>query len=180
MPLPRWKRLSSEVRFQNAWWTYRLDRFVLPTGTEGEYHHVHTEGSAMVVPVADDGRLLLVNQYRFLLDRESLEFPGGGVKPGQRPEDAARAELSEEAGVAARELVHVGRFNPYNGVTDEMCDLYVARGLVPDPHARPEETETLEVEPLEVADFEARLAAGEIWDGMTLAAWCLARRHVVK
>ena len=179
MPLPRWKKLSSEVRFRNAWWTYRLDRFVLPGGKEGEYHHVHTEGSAMVVPVTGDGRLLLVNQYRFLLDRESLEFPGGGVKPGQAPEDAARAELAEEGGVGATELVHLGRFNPYNGVTDELCDLYLARGLVHDPHAAPEETETLEVAPLTVADFEARVASGEIWDGMTLAAWCLARRWVV-
>lgn len=180
MALPRWKRLSSEVRFQNAWWTYRLDRFVLPTGTAGEYHHVHTEGSAMVVPVTADGRLLLVNQYRFLLDRESLEFPGGGVKPGQAPEDAARAELAEEAGVQAAELVHLGRFNPYNGVTDEMCDLYLARGLVHDPRAAPEETETIETAPLTVEDFEARIASGEIWDGMTLAAWCLARARVVR
>ena len=55
MALPRWKKVSSEVRFQNAWWTYKLDRFVLPTGTAGEYHHVHTEGSAMVVPVTAAG-----------------------------------------------------------------------------------------------------------------------------
>ena len=180
MTLPRWRRISTEVRFRNPWWTYRLDRFLLPDGTEGEYHHVHTEGSVMVVPVAADGRLLLVNQYRYLLDRESLEFPGGGVKPGQPAEEAARAELAEEAGVAAGELVHVGRFDPYNGVTDELCELYVARGLTPEPHAVPDETEALEVVPLEVAAFEARIASGEIWDGMTLAAWCLARAHVLR
>jgi ADP-ribose pyrophosphatase len=174
MPLPRWRRLSSETRAANPWWTYRLQRFSLPSGKEGEYHHVHTEGSVMVIPVADDGRLLLVNQYRFLLDRESLEFPGGGVKPGQRPEEAARAELAEEGGVIARELEHVGRFNPYNGVTDEMCDLYVARGLSPAQGARPDETEELELAPMTPEELEARIARGEIWDGMTLAAWCVA------
>ncbi|MFO0584475.1 MAG: NUDIX hydrolase [Anaeromyxobacter sp.] len=179
MALPRWTRLSSEVRVRNSWWTYRLDRFLLPGGKEGEYHHVHTPGSAMVVPVTADGRLLLVNQYRFLCDRESLEFPGGGVKEGQAPEAAARAELAEEAGVQATELTHLGRHNPWNGVTDEMCDVFLARGLVHDPHAHPEETETIENAPLTVADFEARIASGEIWDGMTLAAWCLARKYVV-
>ena len=180
MAIGRWKKLSSERRFRNPWWSYQLDRFALPTGREGEYHYVHTEGSAMVVPVADDGRLLLVNQYRFLLDRESIEFPGGGVKPGQTPEEAARAELAEEAGVTARELVFLGRFNPYNGVTDELCHLYVARGLVPDPHARPDETEELELAPMTPAELDARIAAGEIWDGMTLAAWCWARPQVVR
>lgn len=179
MALPRWKRLSTELRSRNPWWTYRVDRFALPSGKEGEYHHVHTEGSVMVVPVAGDGRLLLVNQYRYLLDRESLEFPGGGVKPGQTAEAAARAELAEEAGVSARELVRLGSFDPYNGVTDELCALFLARGLVPDPHARPDETELFEVTPLTAAELEARIARGEIWDGMTLAAWCLARRQVV-
>jgi ADP-ribose pyrophosphatase len=180
MPLPRWRRLSSELRAHNPWWSYRLDRFALPTGREGEYHFVHTEGSAMVVPVADDGRLLLVNQYRYLLDRESLEFPGGGVKPGQSPEEAARAELAEEAGVTAHELLHLGRFNPCNGVTDELCDLFLARGLTPSLHGRPDETEELELASLSPGELERRIAAGQIWDGMTLAAWCWARSSVVR
>ncbi len=179
MALPRWKKLSTELRFRNPWWSYLLDRFRLPGGKEGEYHYIQTPGSAMVVPVTDDGRLLLVNQYRYLCDRESLEFPGGGVKPGQAAEAAARVELAEEAGVQARELIHLGRHDPWNGVTDEMCDVFLARGLVHDPSAHPEETETIENAPLTVADFEARIASGEIWDGMTLAAWCLARKYVV-
>jgi ADP-ribose pyrophosphatase len=174
MALRRWRRLSGEVVARNPWWTYRLDRCELPSGAPGEYHFVHTPGSAMVVPVEADGRVLLVNQYRYLLDRESLEFPGGGVKEGSTHEAAARAELAEEVGRTAATLEPVGTFNPFNGVTDEMCRVFLARGLRP-VEAAPDETEEFEVLALAPAEIDARIRSGEIWDGMTLAAWCLAR-----
>jgi ADP-ribose pyrophosphatase len=175
MALGRWRKLSEKVLFQNRWWSYRLDRFELPGGKQGEYHYVHTAGSAMVVPVAASGKLLLVNQYRYLVERESLEFPGGGVPDGATPEAAARAELAEETGQAARDLTLAGRFNPYNGVTDEMCHVFLARGLRPAAGAAPDETEELETRELSPAEIDAAIRSGAIWDGMTMAAWCLVR-----
>ena len=175
MSLRPWRKLSETVVFENPWWSYRLDRVELPSGKPGEYHYVHTEGSAMVVPLAATGELLMVRQYRHLAGRESLEFPGGGVKAGTTPEDAARSELAEEAGQGAAELRLVGRFNPFNGVTDEMCHVYVARGLRPVGDSRPDETEEIELEWIAPAEIEARIRSGEVWDGMTIAAWHLAR-----
>lgn len=175
MPIRPWRKVSESVVVENPWWAYRRDAVEMPNGRPGEYHYVHTEGSAMVVPVLASGRLLMVRQYRHLASRESLEFPGGGVKHGATPEDTARSELAEEVGQAAGELVPVGRFNPFNGVTDEMCHVFLARGLVPAAGARPDETEELEVESVAPEDLEARILAGEVWDGMTIAAWHLAR-----
>jgi ADP-ribose pyrophosphatase len=129
----------------------------------------------MVVPVEDDGSLLLVNQYRYLVERESLEFPCGGVKPGATHEQTAREELAEETGRAAATLTLVGRFVPMNGVSDELCHVYVARGLTPEAEAEPDDTEEFELVRLRPDEVEARMNRGEIWDGMTLAAWCLAR-----
>ncbi len=175
MPLRRWRKLSESVVARNPWWTYRCDRFELWSGKQGEYHYVHTFGSAMVVPVADDGTLLLVNQYRYLMDRESLEFPCGGIKAGATAEETAAAELGEETGHIASELELVGRFNPFNGVTDELCHVFLGRGLRAASGAKPDETEEFELFTLTAEELDARIRSGDIWDGMTLAAWQIVR-----
>jgi ADP-ribose pyrophosphatase len=174
MPLKTWKKLSESVLFKNPWWTYKRDSFELPSGKPGEYHYVHTNGSSMVLPIMEDGTILLVNQYRYLLNRESLEFPCGSVKAGFTYDEAARHELMEETGYSAKILTRVGEFNPYNGVTIEMCLVYIARGL----HyvgGTPDETEEFEIVRAAPAEIDARIAAGLIWDGMTIAAWTIAK-----
>lgn len=172
--LKRWIKESSRIAMENPWWTYRVDRFRIPGGTEGEYHFVDSRGSSMVIPVDGDGRVLLVNQYRFLCDRESLEFPCGGVKPGRTHDAMAAIELEEETGFAADVLEPAGGFNPFNGVTNEMCLVYIARGLRPAERA-PDETEEFELRRCTPDEVDALITDGTIWDGMTLAAWCIVR-----
>jgi ADP-ribose pyrophosphatase len=161
---------------KNAWWTYLLDEYNLPSGKRGEYHFVHTPGSSMVVPVLPDGTLLLVNQYRYLLDRESIEFPCGSVKEGSNHDRTAWEELAEETGYSAKTLLQVGEFNPYNGVTDEMCRVYVARDLQ-FVGANPDETEEFELVRLNPGELDRKIADGTIWDGMTIAAWGISRKN---
>jgi len=155
-----------------------MDHFEMPSGKTGEYHYVHTGGSALVVPLTSEGTLLLVRQYRYLVARESLEFPGGGVKEGATFEETAVRELAEETGHGASQLELVGCFNPFNGVTDEMCQVYLARGLHPDRAASPDDTEDLELHVLGPEEIDARIRTGDIWDGMTIAAWCLVRSRL--
>jgi ADP-ribose pyrophosphatase len=174
MALKRWKKLSESIVFQNPWWTYKRDTFELSPGKPREYHYVHTNGSSMVIPLMDDGTVVLVNQYRYLLGRESLEFPCGSVKDGATHDETARSELAEETGYSAESLVMAGEFNPYNGVTDEMCRVYVARDL----HrtgGTPDETEEFEIVAATPAEIDAHIGTGAIWDGMTIAAWSIAR-----
>ena len=177
MPLARWKTRSTSVVFRNPWWTYQKDETELPDGTHGEYHSVHTHGASLVIPVRTDGRLLLVNQYRYLCDRESLEFPCGGVKEGHSYDETAVQELAEEAGCQARDWRIAGEFNPYNGVTNEICRVYIARQLTP-VHATPDSTEEFERLTLTPEEFEARVISGVVWDGMSIAAWMIAKTHL--
>lgn len=114
MSLQRWKRIRLAEEIKNPWWTYRKDVAELPSGKQVEYHHVHTNGSSLVMPVLEDGRIVLVRQYRYLCDRESLEFPCGSVKNGSTFIETALEELAEETGFVARELTQIGMFNPYN------------------------------------------------------------------
>lgn len=174
MTLARWKKLRLIREVRNPWWTYRNEEFELPSGARGEYHFVHTNGSSLTIPVLDDGRIALVRQYRYLRDRESLEFPCGSVKDGWTYEETARSELAEEAGYAAADLMLIAEFNPYNGVTDEICRVYLAKRLQ-SIGSSPDETEQFELLSLTPHQIDRKVRSGEIWDGMSLAAWLLAR-----
>jgi len=174
MPLKPWKKLSESVLFKNNWWTYKMDAVELPMGKSGEYHYVHSNGSSMIIPIMNDGRVLMVKQYRYLAEKESIEFPCGSVKDGSTHDETAWHELAEETGYSSNRLFMVGEFNPYNGITNEMCHVYIAREL---QHVggTPDETEEFELRPMSSEEIENSIRSGVIWDGMSIAAW-----HIVK
>ncbi len=172
-----YKKISSSVLFQNPWWRYCLDKIELPSGKPGEYHFVLTNGSSMVVPVDADEKILLVRQYRYTGKKDSLEFPCGGLKDGVSYEEAARSELREETGFSAGELVAAGAFNPCNGLLDEICNVYIARDLTY-IGGEPDETESFELLRFTKEELERHICNGSLWDGMTLAAWALAKPKI--
>jgi ADP-ribose pyrophosphatase len=169
-----YKQISSAAIFSNPWWRYCLDQVELPSGKPGEYHYVLTNGSSMVVPVDKDEKLLLVRQYRYTGKRDSIEFPCGGLKAGATYEETAKNELIEETGFLAETMEQVGVFNPCNGLLDEMCSVYIARNLSY-IGASPDETESFELVRLTIDGLDRSVRNGSIWDGMTLAAWAIAR-----
>lgn len=184
MPLKHWKKVSEETLHANPWIDYKHDRLEMGDGRMGDYYYFDSPGSSMVVPVTADGKLLLVNQYRYLGDKESVEFPCGNVRHKAAdgsvviddPLTAAVRELAEECGMTG-ELTHVGRYNPCNGFLEEVSDVFVGRNLK-DTSATPEETEEFEIVRLTPAVLEEKIASGEIWDGMTIVAWALAKPHL--
>lgn len=172
--LTRWKTLSSKTVSKNPWWTYKVDNYTIPNGYSGEYHYVHTGGASMVLPIGRDGKLVLVNQYRYLCERESIEFPCGGVKEGHTYDETATMELQEETGYRSDNIVRVAEFNPYNGVTNEICGVYIARDLIP-AQSRPDATEEFEILMCTLSEIDDMIKSNKIWDGMTLAGWALAK-----
>ena len=172
MTLRRWTKLREETIHRNPWWLYMRDRVRHPAGTLGEYHYVRTPGAVMIIPRRDDGRFVLVRQYRYLNDRDSVEFPAGGIKLDQDVREAAEAELREEAGLSADGWRELGSFNPFNGVTEELCRCFLATGLS-ERDADPDDTEEFEVITCSDGEIRRMIATGEMWDGMSLAAWSL-------
>ena len=177
MSLKSWEKVRQDFEIRNPWWTYKKDIIRLPSGKQGEYHYVHVKGSSMIIPMMDDGKMIVVNQYRYLCNRESLEFHCGSVKENSTFDETAAYELAEETGFEAGHLKCVAEFNPYNGVTDELCRIFVASHLTP-VHAHHDETEEFEQVYLTSQEFEDKVKSGEIWDGMTLAAWAMVKHKI--
>ncbi len=177
MALKKLETLATKTLFKNPYWEYRLDEYSLPDGTAGEYHYVHSHGASLVVPVHEDGALVLVKQFRYLWKKESIEFSCGGVKNADYL-GSAKNELAEEARLSATEWAKVAEFNPFNGATDEVCKVYLATGLSSASRAR-DASEEFEIIKMSVGEFEEVVNRGEIWDGMTLAAWMLSKQHVL-
>src|SRR3954463_11561278 len=139
-----WQRVSRDVVYENPWIAVHHDRVIRPDGQPGIYGVVHYKNRAVGVVALDDrGRVLLVGQYRYTLDRYSWEIPEGGAAPGEEPLEAARRELAEETGYAAGRWQELLRSHLSNSVSDEEAVCYLATELRPGP-ARPEGTELLQ------------------------------------
>jgi 8-oxo-dGTP pyrophosphatase MutT (NUDIX family) len=169
-----YRTIAKTILFENPWWKYCRDQIELPSGKSGEYHFVLTNGSSMVVAVDENERLLLVRQYRYTGSRDSLEFPCGGLKNGSTHNETAHKEFVEETGFLPGQIEPVGEFNPCNGLVDEICRVYIARNLRY-VGARPDETESFELVHLTIEELDEFIQNGTIWDGMTLAAWAIAK-----
>lgn len=177
--MKRFKTLASEAITKCLFWEAFKDKVELKNGKTGDYFYVKTRGCSMVVPVLPDGRLLLVNQYRYLSDRTSIEFPCGGLEENEMPLAGARRELLEETGYDGDDLAKIGSFFPANGFAKDECHVFL--GLVQSVgQVALDDFEELEVIVRRPDEFEEMVRRGEIWQGHTLAAWSLAREHVFK
>ncbi len=174
------KKISSEVVHKNPWWEYKRDRMFRLDGTEGEYYYVETHGNVITIPVLDDGRLVLVRQYRYLHEKNSIEFPGGGISKDESSTDAAKRELLEESGYQTESLIKIGVFEPCVGVAKDLSHIFIANELTLIQEPKSDAFESTEVILRRVDEFENMIKQGEIWDGQVLAAWALARNLLMK
>lgn len=172
-----WKRRASRLLFESPWFRLRQDDVRLPGGDEITYTLVEHPGYAMVVPLLDDGRVVLERIYRYTVQRTLLECPSGGLD-GDAPERAARRELEEETGLVAGRLTPLGSFYGSNGISNERFHLFLARELEDTGTMRREPTEQMELERVPL-DRAVELAyGGSIEDAPSALALILAQRHL--
>lgn len=146
----------------------------LPNGRRVEFDLVRHPGAAAVVPFLDDGRVLLIRQFRFATGGEILEVPAGKLDPGEAPEVCAARELEEETGYRAGRLERLGSIWTTPGFCDEIIHLYAAFDLEPaEQRLEPDEIIELVPTPLEEA-LDA--LSGPVVDGKTATALLLASR----
>jgi ADP-ribose pyrophosphatase len=149
-----------------------VDEVEEPGGARGTREVVRQTGSVAALPVHDDGRLVLVRQYRYAVDGRVWELPAGRLDPGETPEQGAGRELEEEVGLRARSLEPLLVFWTTPGFCDEVMHLYRATGLESVP-PRPEDDEDIEAATFTLAEARAMMARGEIREGKTVVALLL-------
>ncbi len=141
--LTPWKRLRSRTLHRHDRVVIREDVLQLPDGAERQYPVMQLGQSAGIVPLTTDDEIVLVRQYRHVTQDFCWEIPGGGIHPGESPDEAAQRELREETGYRAASLRRLGGFWPNNAYLDEIIHVYLAEGLTPDP-LPPDQDEHLE------------------------------------
>ena len=146
------------------------DDTVIANGHETHWDFIHHDGAAAVVAVADDGRLLMVRQYRNALDRETLEIPAGKLDSPKEPKiECAYRELEEETGYRCEALEYLMSLNTTVAFCDEAIDIFVARDLIPSKQHL-DDDEAIGVERWELKDLEELIYAGKLTDSKTVAA----------
>lgn len=173
-----WIRRSTRQLFESRWFALRQDEVDLPTGERITYTVVEHPGFAVVVPLLDDGRVLLERVYRYTVQETLIECPSGGLD-GQAPEAAARRELEEETGWVAGHMQPLGSFYASDGISDEQFHVFLATQLRDDGQMAREPTELdIELEFVPFDDAVELALSGGIADAPTVLALVLAQRHL--
>jgi ADP-ribose diphosphatase len=168
-------QVASELSFKGQLLEVRSDRVKLPNGGTGTREFVVHPGAVLVVPVLDDGRLVLERQFRYPVRRVMLEFPAGKLDGGESPLACAKRELREEAGYTAVTWKELGTVHPEIGYSTEFIEMYEATGLT---HVgqRLDEGEFLEVVAMSESELLAIYDCGGFTDGKSVAALFAWRR----
>lgn len=162
-------RLNRQLKYQGTILKIYEDK-VIANGHEARWDFIHHDGAAAVLPVTDDGKILMVRQYRNALDRETLEIPAGKLDAPDEPKiECAYRELEEETGYRSDNLEYLISINTTVAFCDEAIDIFVARNLIPS-HQHLDEDEVIEVEAWNPDDLLQLIYEGKMTDGKTVAA----------
>jgi ADP-ribose pyrophosphatase len=163
--------LSTREIYRNNWLRLREDEILRSNGKKGIYGVVDKDPCAVIIPI-QDGRVWLVEQFRYTIQERALELPQGGWEMEiEHPEELARGELREETGLNAAEMTLLGSMWIAYGFARQRQYVFLATGLTqaekdPDP-----EEHDLIVRSVSIDEFEKMMLGGTIQDACTLAAW---------
>lgn len=160
--------LSSETLYEGKLFGVRRDRIVEPSGVETTREFVTHPGSVVVLPVFDDGRLLLIEQYRYVAGQPLWELVAGRKDEGENFVQGARRELEEETGYRAEKMTQVLDLFPSPGFVAENMVIFLAEGLTKGK-ARPEKDEKITPRIVTLREAEEWIRSGKIRDGKTVA-----------
>jgi ADP-ribose pyrophosphatase len=159
--------VSREIGYVGRLFNVDLDRVELDNGVIAVRETLRHPGAVCMVPVTDNGRLLLVTQYRHAAGRRLLELPAGTLEPGEDPRPAAIRELQEEVGHRPGKVEALGGFFVAPGYTTEYIHLFVCTELTPS-RLDGDEDEDIEVETLTAAEALAAIDNGAICDAKSV------------
>lgn len=175
-----WESKGSKTELENRIFKIKTEKFVSPkTGKEHDFFRLEAGGWINIIPVTEDGRVILVRQFRHGTKEMTLEIPGGMIDPGETPEQAAARELAEETGYHSDSLKLIGQVRPNPAIQDNWCYTFLARPVrlidghdpLKQPEHRPDETEHIELIIADLSEIPEIIASKQIDHALVLAAF---------
>ena len=165
--------LASREVYRNQWLRLREDKILRSNGQEGIYSVVDKDDCAIILPI-QDGRVWLVEQFRYTIQQRALELPQGGWEMQiDDPEALARGELKEETGLHAAEMIYLGFLWIAYGFSNQKQHVFVATGLTMQERDPDDEEHDLIIQTRTLEEFKQMMLNGTIRDASTIAAWGL-------
>jgi ADP-ribose pyrophosphatase len=166
-------RVSSELVFDGTLLKVHRDVVRLPDGSQGAREYILHPGAVAIVPLFDDGTVLLERQFRYPQGREFIEIPAGKLEPGEPHLDTAKRELLEETGYTAQDWTRLGVIHTAIAYTNEAIEIYVAKKLS-HSERKLDVGEFLETFIVPFQEAMAMIRDGKITDAKTVSAllWC--------
>ena len=164
------KRMGRELAYQGTVLKVYKDHMKFSNGNTEDWDFIHHDGAAAVIPVMDDGKILMVKQYRNALERDTLEIPAGKLDdPDEEGIVCASRELKEETGYSSDDLEWLLTIRTTVAFCDERIEVFVARTLIPgEQHL--DEDEFVDVKAYKLEELKGMIFEGKIQDSKTMAA----------
>lgn len=164
------KRINRELKYEGSIVKVYMDEVELPDGKIAKWDFINHDGAAAVVPVTEDGKILMVKQYRNALDRYTLEIPAGKLDDKmEETKVCAARELEEETGYKAGKLELLITLRTWLAFTNEKIDVYVATDLTPTKQHL-DEDEFIDVKAYELEELKEMIFRGELQDTKSISA----------
>ena len=178
-----WGFLESMVLQSCRVFTVRRERYRSPrTGREHDFHLLDSPDWVNVIPLTEDGEVVLVKQFRFGIRESSLEIPGGMLEEGDTPAGAAVRELLEETGFGGDEPEYLGFVHPNPAIHTNRCYTYLVRNAVYRQPPKQDSTEDVEVEIVPLKEIPGLIRSGAITHALVVAAfyWYFSKKDFAR
>jgi ADP-ribose pyrophosphatase len=164
-----YKITKSDRIFNGKVFDIQVDKIEYDSGNDGVREVVIHPGGAVALPVTDDGKIILVKQFRYPFQKSILELPAGKLDVGEDPEKCAVRELEEETGYKPGTVKKLGAIYTSPGFCSEILHIYLTKDLKEGAHNREEGELDMEIHELSLEEVEGKIASGEIADAKTIS-----------
>lgn len=173
------KKVTSKLVHDGIYLKMYQDQVSLPNGNLAIREYLEHPGAVAIVPMFDDGSILMERQYRYPLSRAILEIPAGKLDVGEDPLECAKRELKEETGFEADEWILLGRIHPVISYSTEFIDIYLAKGLH-QGNAQLDDEEFLDIFKASMEDIHSWILNGKISDVKTIISHYWLKDYFLK
>lgn len=177
--MEKFDRIKRELVYKGAIIDFCKETLKLPNGNIVNWDLIDHKGAAAVVPVTDEGKIVLVKQYRPCIERFTLEIPAGGLEPGEDMATAAARELEEEAGYQCEHIELLLNLQTTVAFCNERIGIYLATGLKRTKQ-KLDEDEFVEFKEYTIDELEQMIFDGIIQDGKTISALLVYKNKYCK